>query len=534
MTIINIGIDRNGIAWGSSDHQRFQRGDTMENLENLEKPIDETVKVEMTSDGMLGVVSFSEPQNGGSLLTQVEILQAIVKSGIVAGVKKDVIDEIVISKYYQHKYIIAQGERAVDGENAKVEFTFDVEKLGKLAPRENGDGTVDFKDLDCVRNVKKGEVLAIKTPATEGVNGRNIFGRELRARKGRDVRMPMGKNTVLSEDGLKLLAAEDGKLEYDGYNISVSTVCFIPGDVDNSTGNIDFVGSVIIGGSVHDGFVVKAKGSIEVRGAVEGATLIAGGDIILSYGIQGNDTSKLEAGGNIVAKFIQNANVDADGDIIAEGIWNSTVNAGGVVKVDVGKGSIMGGNIMATNVVMARNVGSSMGVITGIQTGIKPEVVSLQKELEADILHEEGELNDVEKEILYMKTHYIGEKLDHVKKVRLQRLMYSRQTLVDQLEADRKRYESIKKRVESATDGMVKVSGTIYPGTKMTFGNLYKEITYPKKSCTYRKIGHEIYVGAYEDDFVSAHQAVEDKSYEVTEAGVFVKEFGQRHLRNTK
>ena len=72
------------------------------------------------------------------MVTQVEILQAIVKSGIVAGVKKDVIDEIVISKYYQHKYIIAQGERAVDGENAKVEFTFDVEKLGKLAPRENG------------------------------------------------------------------------------------------------------------------------------------------------------------------------------------------------------------------------------------------------------------------------------------------------------------------------------------------------------------------------------------------------------------
>lgn len=440
--------------------------------------VDESVKVEMTRDAMLGVISFKEAENGGRLLTYNEVMQAIVQAGIVAGIKKDVVQEIVENKIYDHKYIIAQGEQAQNGTDATIEIVFDVEQFGKLAPKENDDGTVDFKDLDSVRNVTKGEVLARKTPATEGVEGRNILGRTLKPKRGKDHRLPMGKNTVITEDGLTLVAKEDGKLEYDGSLISVSTVCLISSDVDNGTGNIDFVGSVIIGGSVHDGFEVKAKGSIEVRGAVEGATLIAGGDIILSYGIQGNSTSRLKAGGNIIAKFIQNATVEAEGDIIAEGIWNSTVNAGGIVKVDVGKGSIMGGNIMVTNIITARNVGSPMGVITDIQTGIKPEVIAKHKELQMAIKQQEEEIANIEKEIIFMKTKFTGD--ENIKRVRLQRLMYSRQTIMKQLAQDKKYYDNLTNRIDNATEGVVKVSGKVYPGTKVVIGNLVKEITTEK------------------------------------------------------
>lgn len=498
-------------------------------MEDKKSVIDESVKVEMTRDAMLGIISFKAAENGGRLLTYTEVMQAIVQAGIVAGIKKEVVEEIVQDKIYEHKYIIAQGEPAQNGKDAIINIHFDVEQFGKLSPKENGDGTVDFKDLDSVRNVTKGEVLADKIPATEGIEGRNILGRTLKPKKGKDYRLPMGKNTLISEDGLKLIAGEDGKLEYDGSLIAVSTVCLIDSDIDNSTGNIDFVGSVIISGSVHDGFEVRAKGSIEVRGAVEGATLIAGGDIILSYGIQGNSASRLKAGGNIIAKFIQNATAEAEGDIVAEGIWNSTVNAGGVVKVDIGKGSIMGGNIMATNIVMARNVGSPMGVITGIQTGIKPEVIARHKELEKAVKQEEEELANIEKEIIFMKTRYTG--TDQIKRVRLQKLMYARQTMLEQLNDDRKQYEKLTKRIENATEGIVKVSGKIYPGTKMMFGNIVKEITSEKKRCTFRKVGQEVYMGDYNEQFIATGHYIDEETVKVVEDGLYVKEMGAMRYR---
>lgn len=48
-----------------------------------------------------------------------------------------------------------------------------------------------------------------------------------------------------------------------------------------SMGNIDFNGDVNITGSVRSGVTVHAMGSIYVGGFVEGATLIAGKDIVL-------------------------------------------------------------------------------------------------------------------------------------------------------------------------------------------------------------------------------------------------------------
>ena len=86
---------------------------------------------------------------------------------------------------------------------------------------------------------------------------------------------------MLSEDGLALLAAIDGKAEMIDGRINVYAVYEVLGNVDNSTGNIDFIGNVIINGNVLTGFEVKAGGYIEVRGVVEGAKIIAQGDVLL-------------------------------------------------------------------------------------------------------------------------------------------------------------------------------------------------------------------------------------------------------------
>lgn len=464
----------------------------MENVNELLGAVDETVMVEITRDKMMGVISFTAPENGGRTLSLAEVLQEITQRGVIQGVNMEDLEELVIHKQYNYKYIIAKGTPAIDGKDAKVDLTFDVEKLKSLKPRELEDGTVDFKDLDCVRNVKKGEILAVKTPIVAGVDGVNVLGQVLRGKRGKDARLPRGKNTMITPDGLKLVATEDGKLSYEGGSVSVGTVCLIQGDVDSSTGNIDFVGSVVVNGMVHNGFRIQAKGSVEVRGPVEGATIIAGGDIILSYGVQGTEQSKLEAGGSIFAKFIQNACIQAEKDIITEGIWHSSVNAGGVIKVDVGKGCIIGGNISATNIVSARNIGSPMGAATDIQIGIKPCVYTEYKELANAIQKERKEITDVEKEILFIKTRNVGVPLDQFKQRRLERLMADRARLMEQLQDDQSRYARLTERVENVRDGVVEVTNKIYPGSKITMGNTTMNIDTIHTRCAFVKSGQEI------------------------------------------
>ena len=109
-------------------------------------------------------------------------------------------------------------------------------------------------------------------------------------------------------------------------------------DVDSSTGDIDYEGSVKINGNVCANFSVRAKGDIEVSGVVEGAYLEAGGDIIITRGMNGMIKGTLKAGGNIVAKFIENAKVHADGYISTESILHSDVYAASEVLVSGRRG----------------------------------------------------------------------------------------------------------------------------------------------------------------------------------------------------
>ena len=459
----------------------------MDMIQNILGQNNEKVNVEITPDKMIGVISFVSPDIGGRMLSYEEVYQAIQDRGIVSGIKEADIRELIQNKKYNYKYIIATGQPSTNGEDAKIIFNFDPKGLNKLRPRQNDDGTVDFKNLEGMKNVKKGELLATKIPATQGADGYNILGKVLKGRKGKDARLPQGKNTITSEDGLKLFAGEEGRLLYEDGKVSVSTTMLIRGDVDSSTGNIDFLGNVVITGIVHSGFRVQAKGSVEVRGPVEGATIIAGGDIILSYGVQGNEESKLDAGGSIIAKFIQNATVNAVKDIVTEGILHSSVSAGGVVNV-----SIIGGNISATNIVSAKNIGSPMGALTDIQIGLKPCVYVEYKELIGIIATQQEELASVEKEIIYLKTKNIGVGSEEFKKNKIQKLIYRRQTLTTEIEENKRRYKLLAEQVNNSTEGVVEVYDKIYPGSKIIMGNVSRSIDETLSRCVIAKDGQDI------------------------------------------
>lgn len=455
----------------------------------------EGIHVEISRDKMLGVIYFTEPENGGRKLTFAEVKTAIKDKGIVKGIKEEDLEQIFKDHDYGHKYIIAQGKSPVDGEDGNIKFAFDVEALKQFKPKVNGDGTVDLKDLSAVKNVKVGDHLATKILATPGEDGFNVQGQVLRAQKGKEARMPKGRNTKILEDGVTLAADIDGKLEYDDHNIYINSVYTIFGDLDSGIGNIDFIGSVVVNGSIHSGFIIKAGGSVEVRGPVDDAVIIAGEDILLSYGIQGTEKSKLVAKGNVVAKFIQNAYVEAGGSVITEAILHSTVTAGDSIKVEIGKGTIVGGSVAATNLILAKSIGSPMGTATDVQIGVPPSIYADYRLLADELKVKRESLNKIDQSIKFLMGKTKIGNLTSQQKAMLQKFQVTRQSVIEEYEEVRIRYEKTGKTLKDVKEGMIKCSDTVYPGVKIIFGNLIKYIDEYYVRVVIKKFEGDIYIG---------------------------------------
>ena len=460
-------------------------------FEGMER-INEMINVEVSKDKMIGVISFTAPENGGSLLRPDEIKKAIHDFGIVQGLIEENVEELSVKHEYNYKYVIAKGKSPKDGEDGRIEFHFDPKALKELKPRINEDGTVDLKDLGAVKNVNKGDKLATKIPATLGESGYNVFGQEIRAKRGKEARIPKGKNTSILSDGITLISDIDGKLEYDDHNVYINSVFNVMGDVDSSVGNINFVGDVVIYGSIHSGFQVQAGGSVEVKGNVEDVTIIAGKDIILSYGIQGTEKSRLSAGGNIIAKFIQNANVEAGGSITTEAILHSVVTAGDSIHADMGKGMIVGGSITATNLILARNIGSPMGTSTALQIGMPSQVYAQYKKLGNELREKRESLNKVDQSIKFLLAKTQDGLLDPQKQMMLNKFNLTRQPLCEEYEAVAAKYKVLGERLNNVQEGIVKFSDTVYPGVKVTFGSIIKYIDEEYSHSVIRKKDGEI------------------------------------------
>lgn len=456
----------------------------------------EELKIEISKDKMLGVVVFQKPESNCEMLTYNEIVKAIEESGITMGIMEENLEEICSNHVEGHKYIIARGMTADNGEDGEIELKFDPEALTALKPKERTDGTVDIRDMGAAKNVEKGTVLAVRTLATSGTDGYNVLGKTLKAKKGKEAKFPKGKNTRVLEDGLTLVADIEGRIEYDGFSLSMSPTFLVNGDVDTNVGNIDFVGSVEVTGSVQSGFTIKAGGSVEVRGPVEDAVIISGGDIILSRGIQGTENSKLIAKGNVVTKFVQNAQVEAGGNVISESLIHSKVVAGDSILVESGKGNIIGGRMFATNKIVAKTIGSPLGVATSVNMGVPPSMHQEFKDLKVEMSEKEAALNKMDQGVKFLmlkKTQ--GTPLTAEQEVMLSKLMMTRKSMAEEYEECKHRYQEIEKHFENINAGLIECTDKLYPGVKVVFGEISKNIKTEWAKPVIRKVKGDIKIG---------------------------------------
>lgn len=430
----------------------------------------ECYKLTVTPDKMKAYAKFYAASVGGENMTAEEMLKDLELKGFQCGIKKDVIEKFFKNREYCENILIAEGRLPVQGKDAYIEYKFNMDKKAKPTLKE--DGSVDFFNLNILNHCAKGDELAVLHLEEPGVPGENIYGEPLKPGDVKKTVLKYGNNIEVSEDKMILTSMVDGHVELVEGTVFVSNVLEVE-NVDNSTGNIDYDGNVQINGNVCTNFTVRAQGDILVKGVVEGASLWAGGNIIIVRGMNGMGKGILQAEGNIVAKFLENATAEAKGYVSSESILHSRVMAGEEVNVDGRRGFITGGKVSATGCINVKTLGSEMGADTVVEVGadprIKDRIEKLQKQIEEDLKM----LESIQPILVSTKQKIAqGAKLTQDQLKYVQSLVMANKQKTEAVTAGKAELETLKKQVEDSNGTTVKVKGVVYPGTKICIGDV--------------------------------------------------------------
>lgn len=433
-------------------------------------PERECYKLSVKPDKMQAYAKFYAASVDGEDMTFDEFLGDLEHRGIKSGINQEAIKMFFARREYCEEILVAEGKEPVQGKNAYIEYKFNTDKAAK--PTLNEDGSVDFFHLNILNHCNKGDVLAILHPEEPGTPGVNVFGEKIAPAEVRGETLKFGHNIELSKDKSMLTAMVDGHVELVEGSVFVSDELVVE-NVDTATGNIEYEGNVQVNGNVATNFEVKAKGDIVVKGVVEGAKLIADGNIIIARGMNGMGRGTLQAGGNIVSKFLENVTAQAEGYVASESILHSRVTAGGEINVDGRRGFITGGRVTATGTINVKTLGSEMGADTIVEVGADPKVKERIGELQKQIMEDTKTLQTIQPILVSTKQKLAqGAKLKPEQIQYVQTLAATNQQKAQALAEANKELENLQKHAGNPAEAVVRVKGEVYPGTRICIGDV--------------------------------------------------------------
>jgi len=365
------------------------------------------------------------PPYGGAPVTLLQIQLALQERGVVKGIMTNEI-ETALTEGYAKERIIAQGQRPVKGIDARFQSL--IPQIRERKPQIDKRGIANYRDLGQLIVVRPGDPLMCRTPPTAGKQGWDITGRAIMPQPGQDIQFASGLQGVeldpeaeLDPDNNSLLlAAITGQPKLVPNGVVVEPTLALP-QVDMSTGNMSFDGTINIKGDVKDGMKIRVTGDVFVGGTVEAAEIEADGNIVIKGGVIGhsehsgdpNEVPTFNAiiisKGSISAHFAENASMEAGIDIIIEefSMHNhlTALNRVLVGKSGGRKGRIIGGMTSASVLVKTAVIGSSAGFITKIRAGFNPYLQAEQDRLKLEIDALEKEQEDLKKIIAFVLAH---------------------------------------------------------------------------------------------------------------------------------
>ncbi|MCL2295261.1 MAG: FapA family protein [Spirochaetes bacterium] len=459
------------------------------------------ISLRVEENDMKAYITLTAPGEGGGDLEKDTVLSFLKNNQVVFGVNEKNLEEFLDNPYYGTPFLAAEGSQPVHGADAQIIYNFNTEGLLKV--REKKDGSVDFKDKNIIQNVVEGQVLAEKRPAERGVKGRTVTGKTLDAKDGQDKSFSVCPNVKITDKGLKAVSSINGQVLLINDKITVESVYLIDGDVNLSTGNIHFLGTVVVKGNVEDGFSVKASGNIEIMGNVGKCTIDAVGNVVVHQGINCNEAGTVKAGKGVMAKFIQNSAVEA-GEIVfvTDGIINSYVDSNGKIICKGKRATVVGGRLRATEEISAKTFGSLAVGSTEIEVGFDPKSKERLLELEESKIAAEKELEEIDRNLVT---------LENLKKKMRNKFPEEKQKMLDELteksEAAKTEIQNIENENASIFEhiksikstGKISAGATVYPGVKITIKDARLDVKNELKRVTFVNEDSMIKTRKYEE-----------------------------------
>lgn len=430
----------------------------------------DNIQVRIDDDKMKAYISISPYDESEDY--SVDFLRGkLAQNGVVFGIKKDVLQNIITQKLFYIEHLIAEGEEPVFGKDGyfDIPFSFDFDRKPRILP----DGSADYNQFDNFCKVSKDDVIAVYKHSTKGKNGSDVCGKILSGKNGREQRNLSGKGFKLNENNPdEYIALIDGRLEYvENKSISISNLYEIKGDVNHATGDVQFPGDVHIHGNVTAGATVRASGQIIVDGHVESANLFAGQDIVLKNGMQGAGKGILVSKGNVSAKFFEQTSVKSSGTIVAGAIMNCTVEAEDRIVVSGRIGALIGGRTQAVSGIETNILGNMVEAKTFIKVGGGNSLVNALNKNQEDIdaLNEiitkiDGNIEKIEQILKHDSRKELAEK-----KLELIRQKFLNSSKLDELNKTRGR---LMQAVGKSKRAKVTIHKSVYPGVTININDI--------------------------------------------------------------
>ena len=309
-------------------------------------------EIEARDDKMAAILRAITPPTGNNApVTLEDIEKTLSDMKVIYGVDKDIIHktvkEVKETGKTRKNIIIAKGSPSEKGEKAKIEMKIGRDALNK-DPRASG-------------IVKPGQVLAVKTHATPGVPGKNIFGEDVPAIPGDDILFAAGENVIIKDNGTRYVSQAYGAARGTWQNISVTDYVKVSRDrmlvemnlfpvlSDNSSLSLDDITNILKSKGIKYGVNTESiQASLEKKDVIENLRLAEAvpakngidAKIDFQFKINGDDPEafdKKRLEGNIDPLSITR-DIVLSGEILARKIQAIKEEDGKTVTGDVLKG----------------------------------------------------------------------------------------------------------------------------------------------------------------------------------------------------
>jgi uncharacterized protein (DUF342 family) len=364
----------------------------------MTSPEESKMSIQLSHDKLEAVLVLEQGFESDMLASEAIVAQAISQAIQQSpALSSNIEDAIVAFKSHdfsvsnQFRYVIAEGVRAVDGDDeafvlsSELQVIFDQKKrmsaLRASRPlkdaeeailNSNDEDVFDHKNRTTFMIVKAGQRIGQLTKATGGTDGIDVCGIVIPAIPGKKNSIRLDQISIEAHDDGSVYSKVAGEVSIDDNSVSICPTLVVSGFVDYSTGNIEFPGNVTISKGIKDGFKVESGKTTTAAGLVEAAEISSARDIILSVGMSGREKGSIYAARDLVAKYLDKCTCHVGRDLVID---NDICDCKVIVSRDTRSPTmtLIGGELCTLNECEIGQVGTETGTATTLTLGRMPE-----------------------------------------------------------------------------------------------------------------------------------------------------------------